>query len=102
GSKSKYSAKVYHKKKFIQIFSASIKGYPCFSDRISEDDNTWHLTPSKLIYYRNGNNWANAIPEIESLIPPLPDFNWPVCEPPHVEPQPVKSFFKKLVGWFRK
>ena len=67
GSKTQMSAKVYFKSKKVLIFSGSIQGYPYFADRIDADDHSWVLTPSKLIYYKNDQDWSTTMEEINMI-----------------------------------
>jgi hypothetical protein len=64
GSTAKYSAKVYLQSKKLLLFSTSIIGYPTWMDRKNNDDKSWVLTPSRIIYYKNGRDWNAAINEI--------------------------------------
>jgi len=80
GSKAKYSAKVYFNTKNLQIFSSSIAGFPCFNDRISKDDTSWNLSPTRIIYYKNDRDWIATIEEINLIadsadieLIPIPD-----------------------------
>lgn len=61
GSKAAYSAKVYFNTKNLQIFSSSIKGFPCFNDRQSKDDTSWNLSPSRILYYQCDRDWTQTI-----------------------------------------
>lgn len=64
GSTAKYSAKVYPQSKKLLLFSTSISGFPTWMDRKTNDDKSWVLTPSRIIYYKNGRDWNAAINEI--------------------------------------
>jgi hypothetical protein len=67
GSKAKYSAKVYFGAKRVLIFSSSIAGYPTWNDRQGENDHSWSLSPTKLLYYKNDKDWTSAIEELKLI-----------------------------------
>lgn len=67
GSNASYSAKVYFKSRRLLIFSASMLDFPTWHDSAKSQDNSWVLTPSKIIYYKNKKNWINAIEEIKLI-----------------------------------
>lgn len=67
GSKAALSAKVYMKSKKCLLFSSSIPGYPHWGDRKDNDDHSWVLTPSKLIYYKNDGDWTATMSEIKLI-----------------------------------
>jgi hypothetical protein len=61
GSKSSFSAKVRFDRKRLFLFSGSFIGYPNFHTKINEKDTSWHLTPTRLLYYREGKDWTKTI-----------------------------------------
>lgn len=67
GSTASYSAKVYFKSNKVLLFTSSIPGFPSFHTRINEHDNSWILTPTRIIYYKCGANWRCAEAEIKRL-----------------------------------
>lgn len=71
GSTAKYSAKVYFGSRKVLLFTSSLGIYPSWQDAKSSGDKSWVLTPSRIIYYRNGRNWAAAMDEIQMMIDSL-------------------------------
>jgi hypothetical protein len=67
GSKARYSAKAYFGAKRVLLFTSSIKGYPCWSDRQHDKDHTWNLSPTKILYYKNDKDWISTIDEIKAI-----------------------------------
>lgn len=67
GSDAAFSAKVYWHSRKVLLFTTSIPGYPNHSDYSPERPGEWILTPTKIIYYRNGGDWKKAIAEIQSI-----------------------------------
>lgn len=67
GSNAQYSAKVYFSSRRLLIFSASMVDFPTWHDSAKAGDNTWSLTPSKIIFYKNKRNWADTIDEIQMI-----------------------------------
>lgn len=67
GSKAAYSGKVYFHSKRLLLFSASMVGYPTWHDSVSSGDETWSLSPAKIVYYKNAKNWNNTIDEINTI-----------------------------------
>lgn len=79
GSTGLYSAKAYFKhniehegktiaiSKRLLIFSASMYDFPTWHDSAKSGDNTWSLSPSKIVFYKNKKNWTNTIDEIEII-----------------------------------
>src|SRR5690606_8877603 len=61
------SAKVYYESRRVLLFTSSLSGYPSYMDRVSNDDHTWVLTPSKIIYYKNDRDWISTIDEIKMI-----------------------------------
>lgn len=67
GSTAAYSAKAYFKSKRLLIFSASMSKFPTWHDSAKSGDNTWSLTPSKILYYKNDRNWLATVEEIKGI-----------------------------------
>ncbi len=67
GSEAAYSAKVYFKAKRLYIFSASITGFPNWHDWKGDGDTRWHLSPTKILYYKNEGDWAKTMTEMKLL-----------------------------------
>lgn len=68
GSNASYSAKAYfNKNKRLLIFSASMVDFPTWHDSERSGDNTWSLSPSKIVYYKNKKDWINTIEEIKFI-----------------------------------
>jgi hypothetical protein len=67
GSTANYSAKVYFKSRRLLIFSASMQGYPTWHDSEKAGDNSWSLSPSKIVYYKNKKDWTACIEEIQMI-----------------------------------
>lgn len=67
GSQANYSAKVYFKSRKVLLFTTSIAGFPSWSSRVSDDDKSWVLTPTKILYYRNGRDWIKTIEEMQMI-----------------------------------
>lgn len=68
GSIAKSSAKVRFDRKRLFIFSGSIVGFPNWHTKINEQDNSWHITPTKLIHFREGKNWVKTISIIKQYV----------------------------------
>lgn len=67
GSTASYSAKAYFKSKRLLIFSASMSQFPTWHDSAKSGDNTWSLSPSKILYYKNNRSWTETIDEIKAI-----------------------------------
>jgi hypothetical protein len=68
GSFADYSAKVYFGKvKKLLIMSGSFTDFPNFHSRISSDDHSWILTPTRFIYYKSKQDWITTIETIKFL-----------------------------------
>lgn len=67
GSTGAYSAKVYFKSKRCLIFSASMPKFPSWHDSAKCGDDTWSLTPSKIVFYKNNKDWQATIEEINCI-----------------------------------
>lgn len=67
GSNAAYSAKVYFYSKRLLIFSSSMRKFPTFQDSAKSGDNTWSLSPSKIIFYQNDKDWTRTIEEIRVI-----------------------------------
>jgi hypothetical protein len=67
GSQAMYSAKVYFHSKRLLIFSASMADFPTWHDSAKSGDNTWSLSPSKIVFYKNKKNWHSTIEEIQMI-----------------------------------
>jgi hypothetical protein len=39
-------------------------GFPTWHDSSGSGDNTWSLSPSKIVYYKNCQKWEDTIAEI--------------------------------------
>ncbi len=59
-------AKVYYRSKRVLIFSASMVDYPNWHRR--HDYECWSLTPSFLLYYKNGRDWSITIEVIQAIV----------------------------------
>lgn len=79
GSTADYSAKAYFttniefegkkiaESKRLLIFSASMSKFPTWHDSAKSGDNTWSLSPSKIIFYKNDKDWTRTIEEIQII-----------------------------------
>lgn len=79
GSTADYSAKAYFtynienegrtvaKSKRLLIFSASMEKFPTWHDSAKSGDDTWSLSPSKIIFYKNDRDWTRTIEEIQMI-----------------------------------
>lgn len=67
GSNAAYSAKVYFNSKRLLIFSASMRKFPTWHDSAKSGDNTWSLSPSKIVFYKNDKDWTATIEEINMI-----------------------------------
>lgn len=118
GSTGMYSAKAYFKyniehegktvatSKRLLIFSASMSDFPTWHDSAKSGDNTWSLSPSKIVFYKNKKNWQATIEEIEcicdsagiDIIKPLPITEQPLIQsdrlkfPYDIFPERIRNF----------
>lgn len=67
GSTAMYSAKAYFKSKRLLIFSGSMTKFPTWQDSAKSGDNTWSLSPSKIVFYHCGKNWECTIETILAI-----------------------------------
>lgn len=67
GSNAKFSAKVRFDRKYLYIFSGSFPKFPSFHTKVDENDHTWCITPTRLLYYSNGKDWVATIDQIKEL-----------------------------------
>lgn len=67
GSTANYSAKVYFKSKRVLIFSGSMQGFPTWHDAEKAGDNSWSLSPTKILYYKHKKSWSDAIAEMQII-----------------------------------
>lgn len=79
GSTADYSAKAYFdynvefegrtiaKSKRLLIFSASLNKFPTWHDSAKSGDDTWSLSPSKIIFYKNDKDWTRTLEEIQII-----------------------------------
>lgn len=67
GSKAKHSAKVYFKTKNVQIFSSSIVGFPHWGTRKDKDDHSWNLSPARIVYYEQDQDWTATVEKIQII-----------------------------------
>lgn len=67
GSAAMYSAKAYMKSKRLLIFSGSFNKFPTWHDSAKTGDNTWSLSPSKIVFYHCNKNWIEAIETIKTI-----------------------------------
>lgn len=100
GSTGMYSAKAYFKyniehegkvvaeSKRLLIFSASMSDFPTWHDSAKTGDNTWSLSPSKIVFYKNKKNWQATIEEIECI---CESANIDIIKPVPVTEQPILS-----------
>lgn len=118
GSTGMYSAKAYFKyniehegktvaiSKRLLIFSASMSDFPTWHDSAKSGDNTWSLSPSKIVFYKNKKNWQATIEEIEcicdsagiDIVKPVPITEQPLLQsdrlkfPYDVFPERIQNF----------
>lgn len=118
GSSAMYSAKAYfshkieHEGKIVAetkrllIFSGSMVKFPTWHDCSKSGDTAWSLSPSKIVFYKNGKNWANTIEEIQmiadsagiDIIPHTPVTQQPLIPfdrlkfPYDIFPAPIRNF----------
>lgn len=118
GSLAMYSAKAYFdysiehegktvaKSKRLLIFSGSFTKFPTWHDCSKSGDNTWSLSPSKIVFYKNNKNWAATIEEIQmisdsasiDLVPFVPVTQQPIIPfdrlkfPFDIFPAPIRNF----------
>lgn len=67
GSEANYSAKVFFDSKRLLLFTTSIPNFPSWADRKTNNDKSWVLSPSRIIYYKNNRDWIAAIEEINTI-----------------------------------
>lgn len=67
GSTASYSAKAYYYSKRLLIFSGSYTDFPNFHTKIDENDTSWILTPTKIVYYKQGADWGKTIDSIKYI-----------------------------------
>lgn len=79
GSNATYSAKVYFdstiehegkpyaKTHKLLIFSSSMSQFPNWHDASKSGDTSWSLSPSKIVFYKNGRDWIKTLAEIEMI-----------------------------------
>lgn len=67
GSTANYSAKVYFSSRKVLLFTTSLHGFPSWADKRSAEDRSWVLTPSRILYYRNGKDWINTMAEMQVI-----------------------------------
>lgn len=67
GSVASFSAKVRFDKKRLFIFSASMTSFPNFHTKIDDNDKSWRLTPTRIIFYSNGKDWDKTLHIIKDL-----------------------------------
>jgi hypothetical protein len=104
GSNAAYSAKVYFKSKKLLIFSGSYVDFPNFHNKINENDTSWILTPTKIIFYKNLRDWQKTIKDIIyicethgiNLAPQLPVTKQPINDrlnfPYDIFPEKIQQF----------
>lgn len=66
-SNANYSAKVYFSSRKVLLFTTSLPQYPNWQDAKGTGDKSWVLTPSRIIYYKNGRDWVKTIEEIKMI-----------------------------------
>lgn len=66
-SNASYSAKAYFYSKRLLIFSGSYVDFPNFHTKIDQNDISWILTPTKIIYYKNKRDWEKTIKDINYI-----------------------------------
>lgn len=86
GSMADYSAKAYFHSKRLLIFSASMVLFPTWHDSVHCGDESWSLSPSKIIYYKNKKNWPQTIEEIECI---CDSANIEISKPTPLDNQPL-------------
>lgn len=86
GSTATFSAKVRFDRKKLFIFSGSFIQFPNFHTKISQRDPSWHITPTRLLYYREGRDWNKVVALIKQH---CIDFNIEIVEPKPVTDQPI-------------
>lgn len=67
GSAAIYSAKAYFKSKRLLIFSGSFNKFPTWHDSAKTGDDTWSLSPSKIVFYHCNKNWIETIDTIKII-----------------------------------
>lgn len=109
GSLADYSAKVYHGKiKKLLIMSGSFTDFPNFHSRISSDDHSWILTPTRFVYYKSKQDWITTIETIKFLceqndidIPKSKTIEHPKIDrsqfPYDIFPQPLQLYIKSQI-----
>lgn len=88
GSEAAFSGKVRFDKKRLFIFSASMKKFPNFHTRTTEHDHSWTLTPTRIIYYREGKDWIKTIQVIHEY---CESFNIKIKEGREITQQPLRK-----------
>jgi hypothetical protein len=106
GSLANYSAKVYFSSRKVLLFTTSLQGYPSWADCKGNGDRSWVLTPSRIIYYKNGRDWKKTIDEIQAIADSIgieinqqPIEQQPISKdrmqfPYDVFPQPIQDYIK--------
>lgn len=107
GSVAAFSAKVRFDRKRLFIFSGSFKQFPNYHTKISDKDTTWHITPTRLLYYREGKDWNKTIQLIKEysdtfnidIIQSTPITEQPLVKdrsqfPYDIFPQSIQTFIK--------
>lgn len=88
GSKANYSAKVYFKSRRLLIFSGSMAGYPTWHDAEKAGDNSWSLSPSKILYYKHKRSWQATVEEMKMIADSI---GFDLEEPVEVTKMPIIS-----------
>lgn len=93
GSTGAYSAKVYMHSKRCLIFSASMPKFPSWHDSAKCGDDKWSLTPSKIVFYKNGKDWSATIDEINTI---CDSAGIEIYQPAKITEQPLPSNTDRL------
>ena len=100
GSEAVYSAKAYfnykveHEGKVVAnshrllIFSGSMTKYPTWQDSSKMEDTSWSLSPAKIVFYKNNQDWVKTIEEINCILESA-GFEIPMTQP--VTRQPLQT-----------
>lgn len=86
GSNAAFSAKVRFDRKRLFIFSGSFIHFPNFHTKINQQDTSWHITPTRLLYYREGKDWNKVISLIKQH---CQEFSIPLVETREITDQPI-------------
>jgi len=80
GSDADMSAKVFPKSRKVQLFTTSIPGYPTWSDRDPDRPGEWMLSPSRILYFQNDQDW-DEVAKVAAIISDSVGISIPAVEP---------------------